>query len=222
MEANSMVVRHALRTPRAAAIAGVIFAVLLTTILVLLRLAVRSDPSGLHGWLNNSDLAWAPRLVPFAGIAFLWLIGVIRDRIGQSEDRFFATVFLGSGILFTALLFVASAITEAVLMDTTTAQTQTSMATWEFGLKTASVLLNTYAMRMAAVFMVSTATIGLRTRFIPLWLAISGIMIAMVLLVGIEITRWVAVLFPLWVLMFSLDTLVLSFKCDRAVEVPGS
>ena len=45
-------------------------------------------------------------LVPFAGIAFLWFIGVVRDLIGDAEDRFFATVFLGSGILFVAIVFV--------------------------------------------------------------------------------------------------------------------
>ena len=39
-------------------------------------------------------------LIPFAGIAFLWFIGVLRDRLGEQEDRFFATVFFGSGLLF--------------------------------------------------------------------------------------------------------------------------
>jgi hypothetical protein len=220
MEPDAMIMHNALRTPRAAAVAGVVFAVLLATILVLLRLAARSQLVGSHAWLTDTGVAWAPRLVPFAGIAFLWLIGVVRDRIGESEDRFFATVFLGSGLLFTALLFVASAITEAVLTESATALTQTSMATCEFGLKIASLLLNSYAMRMAAVFMVSTATIGLRTHFIPRWLAISGITIAVILLLGIEVTRWVALLFPLWILMFSLDTLVFSFNRDRAAEAP--
>jgi hypothetical protein len=32
----------------------------------------------------------ALNLLPFAGIAFLWFIGVVRDRIGQGEDRLFA------------------------------------------------------------------------------------------------------------------------------------
>ncbi|MEG9435439.1 hypothetical protein JAO29_04580 [Edaphobacter sp. HDX4] len=221
MEHDVVIMRNALRTPRAAAIAGVIFAVLLTTILVSLRLAAGSQLVGSRAWLTDPRIAWALRLVPFAGIAFLWLIGVVRDRIGQSEDRFFATVFLGSGLLFTALLFVASGITEAIVTDAATAQTKTSLETWELALKIASLIMNSYAMRMAAVFMVSTATIGLRTRFIPRWLAISAITIAIVLLVGIEVTRWVALLFPLWVLMFSLDTLVLSFKY-QPVEVPGS
>jgi len=45
--------------------------------------------------------------LPFAGIAFLWFIGVLRDRLGELEDRFFATVFLGSGLLFLAMLFAS-------------------------------------------------------------------------------------------------------------------
>lgn len=68
----------------------------------------------------------------------------------------------------------------------------------ELGRRIAALLLNSYAMRMAAVFMISTATIGLRTRFMPRWLAISGILIAVVLLLGVAVTRWVEVLFPLW------------------------
>jgi hypothetical protein len=219
MEPEVTIVRNAQRTPRAAGIAGVIFAVLLTTIMVLLRLAAQSEPIGSNGWLKNAGIVWATRLVPFTGIAFLWLIGVARDRIGKSEDRFFATVFLGSGLLFTAMLFVASAITEAILAVAT--QTQMSMATWELGRRFAALLMNSYAMRMAAVFMVSTATIGLRTRFMPRWLAISGIVIAVILLLGVELSRWVEVLFPLWVLLFSLDTLVESFK-GRASPVPTS
>jgi len=214
-------VRDALRTPRAAAIAGVIFAVLLTTILVQLRLAAQSEPFGAQAWLTNKGIAWVPRLVPFTGIAFLWLIGVVRDRIGRSEDRFFATVFLGSGLLFTAMLFVASAIAEAILADATAAQPQASLAAWELARRVAALLLNSYAMRMAAVFMISTATIGLRTRFMPRWLAILGIVIAAILLLGIEVSRWVEVLFPLWVLLFSLDTLLESFK-RQAPEIPVS
>jgi hypothetical protein len=33
---------------------------------------------------------------------------------------------------------------------------------------------------------------------------------------GIRVTRWVEVLFPLWVLLFGLDTLVESFRGGRA------
>ena len=58
----------------------------------------------------------ALNLLPFAGIAFLWFIGVVRDRIGQGEDRFFATVFLGSGLLFIAMLFVTGAVAGGLVL----------------------------------------------------------------------------------------------------------
>jgi len=222
MEAKGMILGGALRTPRAAAIAGVVFAILLIVILVILRLAAQSNPIGPHAWLNNTGIVWVPRLVPFAGIAFLWLLGVARDRMGDNEDRFFATVFLGSGLLFTGLLFVASAIAAGILAEAAEGHNQTSMESWELSRKIAGVLLNNYAMRMAAIFMTSTATIGLRTRFMPRWLVYSGYVIATVLLLGIDFTQWVEVLFPIWVMLFSLDTLVVSFKGGRAPAIPAS
>ena len=91
-----------LRTPRAAAVAGIIFSVLLITGLVLLRVSAPARDNVAGAWLTDSggraEVAIALNLVPFAGIAFLWFIGVLRDRIGEREDRFFATVFLGSGV----------------------------------------------------------------------------------------------------------------------------
>src|SRR5438552_431426 len=106
--------RSALRTPRAAAVAGIAFSALLISSLVLLRLSVPAEPAVPGTWLTDSGkrtaVAIGLNLIPFAGIAFLWFIGVIRDRIGAHEDRFFATVFLGSGLLFVGMLFVAAAV----------------------------------------------------------------------------------------------------------------
>jgi len=101
-----------LRAPRAAAIAGIIFSVLLITSLLLLQLSVPRDPLESGGWLagNSRTVEVALNLIPFSGIAFLWFIGVVRDRMGALEDRLFATVFLGSGLLFLALLFSSAAV----------------------------------------------------------------------------------------------------------------
>ncbi|HEV2239744.1 MAG TPA: hypothetical protein VGR98_01765, partial [Streptosporangiaceae bacterium] len=103
-----------LRTPRAAAVAGIVFSLLLIFMLVVLRISTPGDPGAAGTWLSDSGrralVAVALNLVPFAGIAFLWFIGVVRDRIGRHEDRFFATVFLGSGLLFVGMLFVAAAV----------------------------------------------------------------------------------------------------------------
>ncbi len=153
----------------------------------------------------------ALHLVPFAGIAFLWLIGVVRDRIGQREDQFFATVFLGSGLLFVAMLFVASAVTAGFLADAA-ARPGEAREVSGFGRRIGAIVLHVYAMRMAAVFTISTATIGLRTGFIPRWLGFSGYAIALVLLLAIDVTPWVELLFPLWILFLSVDTLAESLK----------
>jgi uncharacterized membrane protein YbhN (UPF0104 family) len=81
-----------LRTPRAAAVAGVVFSLLTLVSFGLLWSAIPADPQASGGWLatNTTEVALALNLIP---IAFLWFIGVIRDRPGAREDRFFAIVF---------------------------------------------------------------------------------------------------------------------------------
>ena len=109
--------RTSLRTPKAAAIAGIVFSILLVVIVSLLRLAVPDDPLEPGAWLstNSKSVALAINLVPFDGVAFLWFIGVLRDRLGQREDRFFSTVFFGSGLLFLAMLFTAGGVIAAII-----------------------------------------------------------------------------------------------------------
>lgn len=207
------VVGRSLRTPRAAAIAGILFAVLLTAAMVLVRVGVPAESGETGAWLmeprSRRLVALALNLVPFAGIAFLWFIGVVRDRIGQREDRFFATVFLGSGLLFVGMLFVATAVAGGLLAG---AAGRTGAPNEVWGPRVVFIVMNTYAMRMAAVFTISTATIGLRTGFMPRWIGFSGYAIALVLLLAIGITPWVRLLFPLWILILSLDTFVESLK----------
>jgi hypothetical protein len=107
--------RAGLKTPKAAAIAGILFSVILILVFWLLRISVPDDPQEPGSWLNSksSTVALAVNLVPFAGIAFLWFIGVLRDRLAEREDKFFATVFFGSGLLFLAMLFAAAAVAGA-------------------------------------------------------------------------------------------------------------
>jgi len=201
-----------LRTPRAAAVAGIIFSVLLILALVLLRVSVPAHPAVPGEWLTNSrrraTVTVALNLIPFAGIAFLWFVGVVRDRIGEREDRFFATVFLGSGLLFVAMLFVGAAFAGGLIADAAAgsgAAPGSDLLT--VGRQVTSLLLHVYAMRMAAVFTMSTATITLRTQLIPRWIGILGLAVAVVLLVSVGLTLWVELLFPAWILLLSIDIL---------------
>lgn len=199
-----------LRTPRAAAFAGIIFSVLLITALTLLRVSAPPRAAAAGVWLtdsaNRTAVSIGLNLVPFAGIAFLWFIGVIRDRIGEREDRFFATVFLGSGLLFVGMLFVAAASAGALLASAPSAVS--SPGTLALGRNVTTNLLNIYSMRMAAVFTLTTVTITRHTQIVSRWLWVAGLACALVLLVGIGITPWVELLFPLWILALSLDILV--------------
>ena len=199
-----------LRTPRAAAVAGIIFAALLITALVLLRLSAPAHASAPGAWLaspgNRAELAFALNLVPFAGIAFLWFVGVLRDRIGEREDRFFATVFLGSGLLFVAMMFVAAAVAGATIV--VAGSGLPGADTLALSRNVTGSLLNVYAMRMAAVFTLTTVNIARRTRFVSSWLIYAGLACAVVLLIGIGISPWVELVFPVWILALSLEILV--------------
>jgi MFS family permease len=209
-----------LRTPRAAAVAGIIFSVFLITALVLLRVSVPAHPEVPGSWLTDprsrTGIAIALNLVPFAGIAFLWFVGVLRDRIGAREDRFFATVFLGSGLIFVAMLFVAAAVAGGVIADASSSGTP-GPDTLALGRSITGVLLNIYAMRMAAVFTLTTVTIARRTEIVSGWLTVAGLGSALVLLVGVGISPWVELLFPLWILALSIDILAAGLR-----KSPGS
>ena len=198
-----------LRTPRAAAVAGIIFSVLMATALVLLRISVPARPGGTGAWLTDSGkraaVAVALNLVPFAGIAFLWFIGVVRDRVGEREDRFFASVFLGSGLLFVAMLFVAAAVSGGVIAAASAGLHDTSTLALARNITTS--LLNVYAMRMAAVFTLTTVTIARRTQIVSRWLTLAGLVSALVLLIGIGISPWAELVFPAWILALSVDIL---------------
>jgi hypothetical protein len=201
-----------LRTPRAAAVAGIVFSLLLGLDFIIITVSGPADPATPGAWLTDparrTATAVALNLVPFAGIAFLWFIGVVRDRIGEREDRFFATVFLGSGLLFVAMLFMGAASAGGLIAHIAPQSAATpGPDTLAAGRQVVSLLLHVYALRMAAVFTLSTATITLRTAVVPRWIGLLGIAVAAVLLVTAGIVQWVELLFPAWILLLSVDIL---------------
>lgn len=195
-----------LSTPRAAALAGVIFALLFGTALVLIRLKMPEGVGDSTEWLDNQGggILTATVLMPFAGISFLWFIGVVRDGFGRYEDRFFASVFLGSGLLFLAMMFVATAIAAGlVAANKVVVDPETHAQIVSFGKAVVLAITKTYAIRMAAVFMMSLATIWLRTGLMPKWLVVLSYLAALALLAGANLSMWVTMAFPIWVLLVS-------------------
>lgn len=217
------IVRRSLRTPRSAGFSGIAFSILFTVAMVLIHWAVPADRDDAGAWLSDSSqrraVLVALGLVPFAGIAFLWFIAVVRDRIGDSEDRFFATVFLGSGLLFIAMLFVAAAVAAGLVTNVDDQGLSViSSDVWRTGRQITSQLLTVYSMRMAAVFTIAASTILHRTATGPRWLAWAGYSIAAVLLLTAGSFAWIELLFPSWVFIVSLHIL---FAARRHGQIAG-
>ena len=213
MAANDALTKAGLRTPRAAAVAGLLFSLLLLTAFVLLRLSVPADPQEPGSWLhaNSGAVGLAMNLIPFAGIAFLWFIGVLRDRLGQLEDRFFATVFFGSGVPLLGTLFLASATTSGILIAFAARPEELiSSATYHFARAAIYAMMTIYVVKMACVFMITTSTIALYTAIAPRWLAILGYVLAVLLLFGGSFFSWSFAVFPLWVLLLSVSLVLQS------------
>jgi hypothetical protein len=191
------------RSRRSAAVAGIVFAVLLLTAMTLVRLALgAADPRALQ--LDVDRQRWIRvglRLVPFAGIAFLWFIGVVRDQLGPVEDRLFSTVFLGSGLLFLAMLFQGAVNSSSLIAMLGRPQVDNEL--WLFGRGATQTLISVYAMRMAAVFTLSVSTVGLRTGAVPRWVSYLGYAAALVLMVAAGEHKWAQLVFPAWVLVLS-------------------
>ncbi len=219
MKPEIPVTRARATTPRAAAVAGILFSVLLIASLVLVRAAVPADPQESGAWLSQDlkSVSLALNLVPFAGIAFLWFIGVVRDRLGEHEDRFFATVFLGSGLLFLAMLFVSVGVAGGLIsMFGASPGTLIDAGLYTFGRTVVYEMMTVYTMKMAGVFMMTTCTLSLRTGIFPRWMAFLGVALALFLLLSMSFVPWSPLVFPLWILLISIHILWANLKRQKS------
>lgn len=207
MAENGALTHAQLKTPKAAAIAGIVFSVLWFAIFWMLRRSVPADPLEPGAWLatERATITFALNLIPFAGVAFLWFIGVLRDRIGHREDRFFATVFFGSALLFLAMLFVAAALIGSVMLVASISEPAelTNSASFRLARAATFVVANVYAAKMAAVFMFSTSTVIVWTGIAPRWIAYLGFLLALIVLIFGQFIGWSLAVLPVWVLVMS-------------------
>lgn len=200
-----------LKTPRAAAVAGILFSVLLLMAILLVLQTLRLHPRDPGEWLGAQSwkVALALNLIPFAGIAFLWFMGVLRDRMGAQEHKLFATVFLGSGLLFVGMLFTAAAAIGAILITHAALPREFSgSVTFTLARAFAYNLTSIYAMKVASVFLLTASTIVLRTGITARWTAMVGYAAAAFILLGSHAIDWTFLVFPLWVLLVSGDILL--------------
>ncbi|MEX1296114.1 MAG: hypothetical protein AB1Z67_08080 [Candidatus Limnocylindrales bacterium] len=212
---------------RSAGIAGMAFSLLFVASLLLVS---ARPPDGLDGiafvdWYTANALGpvtvAALYVAPFAGIAFLWFIGLVRSRIGTREDQLFATVFLGSGLLFVAMYWAGAAqFASLVAGNRFDAAPPLTAAALEAVRSSAFSFLFVLAARAAAVFVLVTSTIIWRSRSLPRVLAIVGYVVGLVMLLSLSFLQWVVLLFPLWVFLVSGVTLVVEWRRHGAAGPP--
>lgn len=212
-------VRREFRSPRSAAFAGIGYSILIITGMFLLASIARVrleeiTPELLQSWSRRASLIIL--LVPFAGIAFLWFTGVIRDQLGDLEDRFFATLFYGSGIIQVVLLFIWGAIFGAVMAAR--AMTVVGLIdnhVYIFGFALMNEIIGNYALRMAGVYMTAINSLWSKTGLMPRWLTITTYILAMGFLLAAERFREARFIFPIWVFGISVYILVLTFRTRK-------
>jgi hypothetical protein len=215
----------AIKTPRAAGVAGIVFALLFGIVVIMIHRVVPSNPNDAGTWLtrrtSRNEVQHALGLVPFCGIAFLWFMGAVRSRVGAAEDRFFATVFLGSGLLFVAMLFCLTAVFGALVTLADAHGGTPPLSVWQLGRATTFNLTTVFAMRMAAVFTIAASTIALRARSHSRVIAWLGYVVGVALLFAASSVPWVLLAFPAWVLVVSVDLLIVSYRSDVARTTDG-
>jgi phage shock protein PspC (stress-responsive transcriptional regulator) len=212
-------VERRVATPVAGAIAGILFAVLFGVSVTLIRSTVADLAHDTGDWLHTGagELKFALALVPFAGLFFLWFIAVARDRLGRFEDQFFSTVFIGSGLLFLAMMFAAAASAGAIAAAYAKDPSAfAASSTYLYARQMIAQIFNTYALRMAAVFLISQATLWLRTGVMPRWMALLTYPLALVLLFVVTQASWVILVFPGWVFLVSVYILVVNLRRQEA------
>lgn len=209
MDRNSFL--RAARQPKAAAVAGFVFGLILMVVLFLLQSVAPETVAESGTWIDDPSrrdaIATALALIPFAGIAFLWFLAVVRSQLGRQADRFFETVFLGSGLLLVATLFGAAAVLSGVLslVDGGVALgPETAAEAWAVAL----ALQGEFGTRMAAVFALVVSTAGRRAGTLPRVVALLGYVCGFVLLLTPPLPSWAQYLFPVWVMTLSVFVLV--------------
>lgn len=206
-------------TPVAGAVAGVLFAVIFSVSVSIMISTMAEVSADTGSWLatGGGQMRFALGLMPFAGLFFLWFMAVARERLGALEDQFFSTVFLGSGLLFLAMIFSASAQVGALLAAF--GRDPAGFAgspTFVYGRHVVGQIFGVYALRMAGIFLVSQATLWLRTGVMPRVMAIVTYPVALVLLFVYAQSPWAILIFPVWVFVVSIYILLVTLSNRRA------
>jgi hypothetical protein len=162
-------------------------------------------------------------LLPFAAILFLWFIVALRGWIRNTQQRrnlLISDVQLVSGTVFTAVFLVGAA---AIATSVVVAQAgpgeltpQSLRALAGFG----NTLMVVMGVRIAAIFVIATASLGTTTSVLPHWFNIVSYGFGLVLMLTPIVEQALSLAFPVWVIALSI-LLLYHLMNLRDDELPG-
>jgi MFS superfamily sulfate permease-like transporter len=119
------------------------------------------------------------------------------------------------------MIFIATALAGGLWSFYASYQEIASETVYKAGRMLVSQITNVYGLRMASVFMLSSATMWMRTQVVPRWLAILTALLALVLLFTIGLSPWLPLIFPTWMLIVSILILISNYrrKAQSGMEV---
>ena len=145
-------------------------------------------------------------LLPLAAVAFLWFIAALRQWMEMSSrtiDRLLATVQMMSGVAFITLAFAAAGAATIVATSVELANLPTDpFVARQFPLYSRTLLI-VFGMRMAAIFVTTTAKLGHEAQLLPRWFVFGSYGVAAALFLVATLNVWLVVVFPLWVLVLN-------------------
>jgi hypothetical protein len=117
------------------------------------------------------------------------------------------------------MLFASAAVAGGIIMAyAARPEGLLDSATFTFARAVTDEIMNLYAVKMAAVFIISTSTLAMRTGFTPRWTAFLGFACALLLLLSGRYIDWILLVFPLWVLLISIYILIDNLRRPSQTE----
>jgi len=146
-------------------------------------------------------------LLPLSAIAFIWFLASLRQWVARTwpiDRQIIGTVQLLSGVAFITLALASSAATiiPAAAVELSDQAFDPALAR-QFPLYGDALLL-VFGIRMAAMFVMTTANMGLKSAVLPKWFVYLSFLLSAILLLSYSLSIWLVVGFPVWVLALGL------------------
>lgn len=187
---------------------GIAYAVLLIAALVVLARAPgasSTDQEFTDFYTHSTDtrvlVVAAFYLMPFAGIAFMWFAVLLRvwiRRTTSTLDEMYSSAQLVSGILFLGLFFAGAASISVLAVSADFSNATIDSASARLFTELGWALIAVFAMRMAAVFIMTTSALGRRHGFLPRWFVITGYIVGLFLLLSASVSTTLVLVMPVW------------------------